>query len=276
MGVESIALLSCTANTQSLDTSSVSVRVRPLNRAEAADGASSAWRIDGNTIAPRDVNASGTRYALDHVFGPEWTTQQVYNATAHTLVHKIVAGFNGTVFAYGQTSSGKTFSMRGAGSEPGLIPLAVQEVFDLIGKCSDREFLLRVSYMEVRMGTGIVERPGPQENALDSHPCLHVCCCCSCLISTNLPLQAQGKCQTVGVPPMTVLCCFSDICITGYQVSQTSAGACLYKPNNQTSPCLDHVHGLCMHVASHAALDTEPLCWLPHVSLSLLSCTMRR
>jgi len=62
---------------------------------------------------------------------------------------QVVGGFNGTVFAYGQTSSGKTHTMRGTTSEQGIIPLAVADIFRQINSMQDREFLLRVSYMEV-------------------------------------------------------------------------------------------------------------------------------
>jgi centromeric protein E len=65
------------------------------------------------------------------------------------LIQAVVAGFNGTVFAYGQTSSGKTHTMRGDDAEPGLIPRAIDHVFHCIGHAAGREFLLRVSYMEL-------------------------------------------------------------------------------------------------------------------------------
>ena len=55
----------------------------------------------------------------------------------------------GTVFAYGQTSSGKTHTMRGTPQEPGITLLAVRDIFNHIATTQDREFLLRVSYMEV-------------------------------------------------------------------------------------------------------------------------------
>lgn len=131
----------------------MSVRVRPLNKQEANEGFG--WKVDGNTISQidpvtREVDRTrDARYTLDHVFGPEWTTRQVYEATTQQLIHKIVKGFNSTVFAYGQTSSGKTFSMRGTRDSPGLIPLAVHEAFALIEASLDREYLIRVSYMEV-------------------------------------------------------------------------------------------------------------------------------
>ncbi|KAI9332105.1 P-loop containing nucleoside triphosphate hydrolase protein [Obelidium mucronatum] len=52
-------------------------------------------------------------------------------------------GINGTVFAYGQTASGKTYSMMGVDDQPGIIPQAIDDQTD------DREYLLRVSYMEI-------------------------------------------------------------------------------------------------------------------------------
>ncbi|GIL68311.1 hypothetical protein Vafri_21594 [Volvox africanus] len=61
----------------------------------------------------------------------------------------MVNGFNSTVFAYGQTSSGKTHTMRGSHDSPGIIPLAVSEAFSLIEANESREYLIRVSYMEI-------------------------------------------------------------------------------------------------------------------------------
>lgn len=58
-------------------------------------------------------------------------------------------GYNGTVFAYGQTSSGKTYTMTGTHDQPGIIPMAIRDVFAYIAQDSDREYLLRVSYMEI-------------------------------------------------------------------------------------------------------------------------------
>ncbi|GIL90175.1 hypothetical protein Vretifemale_17861 [Volvox reticuliferus] len=131
---------------------SVSVRVRPLNK---ADQENFAWRIDGNSIVPldssnRDVDRTkDTKYVLDHVFGPDWTTEKIYEVTTQELVHKMVNGFNCAVLAYGQTSSGKTHTMRGTHDSPGILPLAVTEAFRLIEANESREYLIRVSYMEI-------------------------------------------------------------------------------------------------------------------------------
>ena len=74
----------------------------------------------------------------------------VYEATTSKIVSNVLSGFNGTVFAYGQTSSGKTHTMHGCKEELGVIPLAVRDVFDAVRRQgSDREFLIRVSYLEI-------------------------------------------------------------------------------------------------------------------------------
>lgn len=60
------------------------------------------------------------------------------------IVDAAVNGFNGTVFAYGQTSSGKTYTMMGTDEEDGIIPLAIKRMFDTIADTPRREFLLRL------------------------------------------------------------------------------------------------------------------------------------
>lgn len=58
-------------------------------------------------------------------------------------------GFNAVVFAYGQTASGKTFTLSGSETEPGIIPRAMRDVFTYIRNTPEREFLLRASYLEI-------------------------------------------------------------------------------------------------------------------------------
>lgn len=128
----------------------MSIRVRPLSKAEAAKG--SPWKLGPNSIALCNNSGapiSGQAYKFDKVFGSETSTLEIYETHTKDIIASAVRGFNGTVFAYGQTSSGKTYTMRGNSSEPGIIPLAVQEIFKNIQEAEDREFLLRVSYMEI-------------------------------------------------------------------------------------------------------------------------------
>ncbi len=118
-----------------------------MNDQEAEKGA--AWRIEGGKIFSATGVGDSSCYTLDNVFDSNWTTDEVYRRTTEDIIKKVMGGFNGTVFAYGQTSSGKTHTMRGTPTEPGIIPLAVSEIFEHISNTQDREFLLRVSYMEV-------------------------------------------------------------------------------------------------------------------------------
>jgi DNA replication protein DnaC len=55
--------------------------------------------------------ASNKQYYFDHVFGPSSTQQDVYNTAVEPLVDDVLGGFNGTVFAYGQTGTGKTHTV---------------------------------------------------------------------------------------------------------------------------------------------------------------------
>lgn len=74
---------------------------------------------------------------------------RVYDSAAKRLVRRVMEGYHGTVFAYGMTGTGKTFSMQGTASSPGVIPLAITDIFSFIRETPHREFLLRVSYLEI-------------------------------------------------------------------------------------------------------------------------------
>ncbi|XP_024525244.1 kinesin-like protein KIN-7E, chloroplastic [Selaginella moellendorffii] len=127
---------------------SVTVRFRPLSSREIQKGDEVAWYADGDTTVRSEYNLA-TFYAFDRVFGPATTTRGVYDIAAQHVVAAAMQGVNGTVFAYGVTSSGKTHTMHGDQKSPGIIPLAVKDVFSIIQDTPGREFLLRVSYLEI-------------------------------------------------------------------------------------------------------------------------------
>jgi len=83
------------------------------------------------------------------VFAPHDKNHKVYDACAKRLVRRVMEGYHGTVFAYGMTGTGKTFSMQGTTNSPGVIPLAITDIFSYIRETPHREFLLRVSYLEI-------------------------------------------------------------------------------------------------------------------------------
>ena len=55
------------------------------------------------------------------MYSPKDDTRTVYATTVCPLIEATVSGFNSTIFAYGQTSSGKTFTMHGTGEEDGVM-----------------------------------------------------------------------------------------------------------------------------------------------------------
>ncbi|KAM9463689.1 centromere-associated protein E isoform 10-T10 [Salvelinus alpinus] len=132
----------------------VCVRVRPLiereeTAAESAEPVKLYWKTDKKTIYQVDDGNLTKNFSFDRVFSAEETTLQLYQELAKPLVVSTVEGYNGTIFAYGQTSSGKTFTMMGSSLTPGVIPLAMEDVFQTIKNCPKKEFLLRVSYLEI-------------------------------------------------------------------------------------------------------------------------------
>jgi centromeric protein E len=132
-------------------TINVSVRIRPMNDMEVAMKSEPVWiEHHGNCITEIDTGGeTGKQLFYDQVFGPETSTQEVYDKVAVNIIKASLAGYNGTLFAYGQTSSGKTHTLMGSAGEPGFIILAVHDVFNHILTTTNLEFLVRVSYVEI-------------------------------------------------------------------------------------------------------------------------------
>ncbi|EPB74895.1 hypothetical protein ANCCEY_06011 [Ancylostoma ceylanicum] len=95
----------------------------------------------------------GKVFVYDKVFKPNTTQEQVYMGAAYHIVQDVLSGYNGTVFAYGQTSSGKTHTMEGVIGDPvmqGIIPRIVQDIFNHIYTMdTELEFHIKVSYFEI-------------------------------------------------------------------------------------------------------------------------------
>ena len=85
----------------------------------------------------------------DYIFNTESTNYTVFDKVAKNIVSSAVEGYNGTVIAYGQRNSGKTYTMLGTENDRGVIPLAVEYMFDMAKKMQDRKLAFRVSYFEI-------------------------------------------------------------------------------------------------------------------------------
>ena len=124
----------------------VAVRLRPLLPSEQAAREQIAWRVaHQNTLVPVDTGraTSATATTYSRVFAPDCASEAVYEQAGRRLVLSSMEGYNSTIFAYGPTGSGKTFTMHA------ILQQAAQEVFDHISKTPSREFLVRVSAMEI-------------------------------------------------------------------------------------------------------------------------------
>ncbi|KAL8168025.1 hypothetical protein V2J09_009524 [Rumex salicifolius] len=127
----------------------VSVRVRPLNEKEVTRNDVIDWEcINDNTVLYKnsfgpDRSLYPTSYTFDRVFGSNCTTRQVYEEGAKAVALSVVGGINSSVFAYGQTSSGKTYTMTG------ITQYTMADIFEYIQKHKEREFLLKFSAMEI-------------------------------------------------------------------------------------------------------------------------------
>ncbi|KAK2355605.1 ATP binding microtubule motor family protein [Trifolium repens] len=128
----------------------VSVRVRPLNDKELARNDLSEWEcINDTTIVYRsNLSASErslypTSYSFDRVFRTDCPTRKVYEEASKEVALSVLNGINSSIFAYGQTSSGKTYTMSG------ITEYAVADIFDYIEKHKEREFVLKFSAMEI-------------------------------------------------------------------------------------------------------------------------------
>ncbi|XP_016979176.2 kinesin-like protein KIN-7O [Drosophila rhopaloa] len=121
----------------------VCIKVRPCE-----PGLTSLWQVkEGCSIHLADSDAEPC--VFDYVFDESANNQEVFDRMAKHIVHACMQGFNGTIFAYGQTSSGKTYTMMGDGQNPGIMVLAAKEIFQHISNETERDFLLRVGYIEI-------------------------------------------------------------------------------------------------------------------------------
>uniref|UniRef100_A0A3Q4BBG3 Kinesin-like protein n=1 Tax=Mola mola TaxID=94237 RepID=A0A3Q4BBG3_MOLML len=127
----------------------VMCRFRPLNSSEVVRGDRYIPKFQGDET----VVIGGKPYVFDRVFQSNTTQEQVYNACAQKIVKDVLEGYNGTIFAYGQTSSGKTHTMEGNLHDTdsmGIIPRIVQDIFNYIYSMDENlEFHIKVMVYHV-------------------------------------------------------------------------------------------------------------------------------
>uniref|UniRef100_A0A7S1KUL6 Kinesin-like protein n=1 Tax=Percolomonas cosmopolitus TaxID=63605 RepID=A0A7S1KUL6_9EUKA len=142
----------------------VVARFRPQNSREVKKKGSICVNISDNAErvaldAPRIGKYS---FNFDRIFGMESQQKDVFQMVGLPVVKDVFNGYNGTVFVYGQTGAGKSFSMMGPNVEgsgycddnnlKGLIPRIVEKIFETVQESEEHlEFTIQVSYIEIYM-----------------------------------------------------------------------------------------------------------------------------
>ncbi|XP_071053167.1 kinesin-like protein KIF11 [Onthophagus taurus] len=124
----------------------VYVRIRPNTEREKVHKFSSMLEV----VSEKDIhikNAYSKKYHFDRVFDDTSSQSDVYNTIVRPLITEVIGGYNCTVFAYGQTGTGKTFTMSGGkGENEGIIPRTINHIFDIL---DNTDFSVRVSYIQL-------------------------------------------------------------------------------------------------------------------------------
>ncbi|XP_046435155.1 kinesin-like protein KIF3A isoform X1 [Neodiprion virginianus] len=142
----------------------VVVRVRPLNGKELDGHCKNITKVDSlnSEILVENPHAAPGEppklFSFDAVFDTDSSQVDIYNETARPIVDKVLQGYNGTILAYGQTGTGKTYTMSGAKTSPqlrGIIPNTFAHIFGHIAKADENQklhfcrFLVRATYLEI-------------------------------------------------------------------------------------------------------------------------------
>ncbi|CAJ0573656.1 unnamed protein product, partial [Mesorhabditis spiculigera] len=134
----------------------VCVRTRPLFDAEKKEAP-----CVKTSVAEKNLTIRGKIYGpFDQVFNEGATQPDVYEKVARQNVELVLQGYNCTIFAYGQTGTGKTYCMEGGADKAysgnwktdphlGIIPRAIEQIFNSLETEGAEEYCIRVSYVEL-------------------------------------------------------------------------------------------------------------------------------
>ncbi|CAD8195951.1 unnamed protein product [Paramecium octaurelia] len=143
----------------------VAIRCRPLNQKEIQNDDLDIVRVEDNLIIILDPiqmeyeaenkkmlevyhRSKEQRYAFDKVFREE-SQDDIFEQTCKQLIKPVMNGYNATVFAYGPTGTGKTYTMLGNQETMGISVLTIRDMFEFIKRDLDNEYIVMISYVEI-------------------------------------------------------------------------------------------------------------------------------
>ncbi|CAH8587021.1 unnamed protein product [Schistosoma rodhaini] len=135
----------------------VIVRARPLNEREQLLKCDNILEVISDTgqcsiACPNDKKRPPKVFFFDGSYDENSTTEQIYNDACYSLVEGVTEGYNGTIFAYGQTGCGKSYTMQGVVEPPfqkGVIPRAFDQIFETMSVSEKTKYLVHASFLEI-------------------------------------------------------------------------------------------------------------------------------
>uniref|UniRef100_A0AC34FGW0 Kinesin motor domain-containing protein n=1 Tax=Panagrolaimus sp. ES5 TaxID=591445 RepID=A0AC34FGW0_9BILA len=151
------SLLRSTASNGGSEAVKVIVRCRPLSEQETQNGHEKIVSMDTTRGVievknPKDSSCPPKSFTFDAIYDENSKQIDLYYESFRELVESVLTGFNGTIFAYGQTGTGKTFTMEGIRDDQdlrGVIPNAIDHIFRHISQSTNQQYLVRASYLEI-------------------------------------------------------------------------------------------------------------------------------
>ncbi|XP_063701606.1 osmotic avoidance abnormal protein 3 [Culicoides brevitarsis] len=141
----------------------VIVRCRPMNRKEMDMKCKSVVHVKDCSVTlenASDLSAPSKMFTFDSAYDMNSNTEAIYNDICYSLVESVLEGYNGTIFAYGQTGCGKSHTMTGPSeifekstpelnAQRGIISRSFEHIFEAIAVATDVRYLALVSYLEI-------------------------------------------------------------------------------------------------------------------------------
>jgi centromeric protein E len=154
-----LVVLGCSRQMSEVDAIRVGIRARPFGKQA---GQKRPWNTNDRSLQCTSEKTSkqgqktskqGKQLDFDHVWDEEVPqgTHTIHSEFTRPVVDSVMNGYHGTVAMYGQTGSGKTYTMFGdkKAGVPGLVDLCVEQLFETIAQQTDKDFMVRVAYIEI-------------------------------------------------------------------------------------------------------------------------------
>ncbi|KAF8082413.1 hypothetical protein N665_0827s0016 [Sinapis alba] len=121
-------------------------RVKPLDSKNVRAPVAS----DTRNVFIKLTESKRKTYNFDRVFQPDSSQDDVF-LEIEPVIKSVIDGYNACIFAYGQTGTGKTFTMEGLPESPGIVPKAIKGLFKQVQE-SNHKFVIKFSMLEIYMG----------------------------------------------------------------------------------------------------------------------------